>query len=126
ATLRSTSIRTVSVASSLHMLATAVAGGAGTMLFQPTVGLAQLIVDGGSVAGTNTLVTITNPVDFTVRNAVVYTTNSLLVVSNLILGSNGTFTAAPLQNSLTFTVQGDATISSAGQLRLNGVGWNAT
>jgi len=103
-------------------------GGAGTIytrsLSNPdTAG--ELVADNGGWPGTNTLLSVTDPVHLTIRGAAVVSRSTSLVLSGLVVSSNSSLTL-PLNLQpipLLLTVTGNVEIAAGGKVDGDGKGY---
>jgi hypothetical protein len=96
-------------------------GGAGTIYTKLTAQNGNLLVDNGGLAGTNTLLQVSNGADLTVRGHAVGTTSGAQNVGKLLVASNSLITALSSSPTVTIT-SSDATIESGGRIAVDGLG----
>ncbi|MCX6926728.1 MAG: hypothetical protein NT154_26520 [Verrucomicrobia bacterium] len=100
-------------------------GGAGTIYSKASSQVTgQMLVDNGGNYGTNTPLPYLSPFDLTVRGgAVAYPANAYLILSNLFINADGSFTCANTQTNLDVAVLRNATIDAGGTVTVDGKGF---
>ena len=101
------------------------AGGAGTIYSKAnSQSMGQMVVDNGGQNGTNTPMAYFAPFDLTIKGgAVVYPSTPFLLLSNLWIGSGGTFTCLSTQTNLDVSVLRNATIDAGAVMTVDGKGF---
>jgi hypothetical protein len=103
------------------------AGGAGSIYLKTnSQSIAQLILDNGGTAGTNTTTDVGSQTDVTVTgNAALQLITGSFVVRNLQVRSNATVTAnsAPTPSTYAITANGNVIIESGGAVTVDGLGY---
>jgi hypothetical protein len=102
-----------------------VAGGAGTIYTKASAApIGRLLVDNAGNFGTNTPISAGNNFDLTIRNgAIVNPSSGYLVVSNLVIGPNGTLKTLNTQTNVDLAVLGNATVDVDGLISVDGKGF---
>jgi hypothetical protein len=103
-----------------------VRGGAGT-IYAASTGAetnASVLVDNGGWRGTNTVLSVSNPIALTIAGGAVVQPSINLVLNRLVIQSNSWFTWLPMQ-SQSVTVLGDAVIETSAGFVADGTGFGS-
>jgi hypothetical protein len=100
-------------------------GGAGTIYLQANSDpLGQLAVDNGGLAGANTPVSISSPLDLIISGgAVVHPSSASLLLNSLSIGSSSSLTVLPVSTNLDLAVVHDVVVQPGGTITVDGKGY---